>query len=182
MARSAQGREHSLDTEEKDESAKKRFVGGEPLRVESFVGLLVGPLVIKPNLPDVGDDYPITGQVDRVLVALIDGRHSAAGVGAFEWVSRSLPFHHCNKLTLLAFTESPEGSVCELAVDFDVLLAGEGVLVVSPGWALVTEDSAEEVRNKIRKKFPFVQCVRSSRPEQASPFFEFRPRDFAPLR
>ena len=66
------------------------LVVGQGVGVEPLVGVLVGPLVIEPGLPDRRDDDPVARQVDGVAVALIDGRHLAAGEGPVERVFRPL--------------------------------------------------------------------------------------------
>ena len=91
MAASA-GWHHSIRAEQKDEFAQQVFLVGQRLGVEQFVGLRVRALVVQPRLAHRGDDDPVAGQIDRVLVSLLDGRQFAARVGTVERILCAFAF------------------------------------------------------------------------------------------
>ena len=119
----------AVGAEQEQESPQGGFVVGKLFGVESFVGLLVGALVIEPGLADRGDDDPVAGQIDGVAVALIDGRHSPAGEGPVERIARALAFDG-HDVALLAVEVAQHG-VGIFAVDLDVPLAADRVAVVA---------------------------------------------------
>lgn len=74
-------RHHPLRRKQEEELAEKVIVRGEPLGVKALVGVLVAALEVEPGLADGGDDDPVAGQVDGVVVTLLDRRHALPGKG-----------------------------------------------------------------------------------------------------
>ena len=83
---------HPFRAQKEQEATQGGFTVGKLFGIESLVGLLVRSLVIQPSLSNRSNDNPIAGQVDGVAIALIDGRHSTAGIGPVERVARPFAF------------------------------------------------------------------------------------------
>src|SRR5258708_5803600 len=82
-----------------------------------------GPAVARPA--HKRDDDPVAGQVDGVAVALVDGRHAAAGERTVERVAGAFAFQgHDHAVRAV---EIAEHGVGKLAIDFDVLFAANRV-------------------------------------------------------
>ncbi len=91
MAIAADGND-AIRGEQEDELAERRVVGRQVADIEPFVSLLVGPFVIQAGLPHRGNDDPIARQVDRITVALLDGRLLPAGEWPLQRVFGALAF------------------------------------------------------------------------------------------
>lgn len=104
--------------------------------------MLVGALVVESDLADVGQNDPVTGKVDGVLVSLIDSGHAPAAVGAIQWVGCPFAFNNSGELPFRG-REVADSGVGILSFDFDMLLARKGVAAVIPGWPLIPQQSDE---------------------------------------
>ena len=135
--------------------------------------MLVGPLVIEAGLPDRRDDYPVAGKVDGVAVALIDGRHAAAGEGAVQRIERPLALQGHDE-PLVAFAEVAQHGVGELAVHLHVLLAGNGMPVGIVGRAGIAQQAAKHVGQEVAQDFLFLEAVGLPRRQHVGPLAENR--------
>ena len=151
--------DHPRRAEQEDEPLQQGIALGKLFGVEPFVGLLVGSLAVKPGLPDGGNDDPIAGQVDGVAVALIDGRHAAAGKWPVQRVFRPFALQGDDELVRPA-AEVAQHGVGELAFHLDVFLPGYGVARAAVRRPGVAEQLAEEVGQEVGQDFLFLERVR----------------------
>src|SRR5207302_645820 len=133
------GRKYASGAEQVDELRELGLIVGQALGVEPFVRLLVRALVVKPCLTNVRDDDPVAGQVDRILVPLIDGGHPSARIRSLKRVARPFALDDDDERPDPASTESSDGGVGELTVDLDVLLTGERIVAAPARRAFVPE-------------------------------------------
>jgi hypothetical protein len=81
---------HPCRAQQDDEPLEYGVTVGNLFGIEALVCVLVRSLTVEPGLPDRRNDDPITGQVDGLAVALIDGRHPTARERPVRGVFRSL--------------------------------------------------------------------------------------------
>lgn len=131
--------------------------------------MLVRAFVVEAGFARRGDNDPVAGKIDRVTVALIDGRHLAAGVGAIEWIFGTFAFDG-DDVAVLA-VEVAEDGVGELAVDFDMFFDGDREARAAAGRAGVAEEGFEEVVKEARQDLRFTEVVQPLGADELGPVF-----------
>ena len=170
----APGRHDAPRTQQEDELLEQGFVAGQLFRIEAFVGVLIGPLVVEAGLADGGNDDPIAGQVDGVAVALIDRGHAAAGERPVQRIERPLALQGHDE-PLVAYAEVAQHGIGELAVHLDVLLAGNRMPVGIVGGAGVAQHVAKHVGQKVAQDLLFLEAIGLPRRQHIGPLAENRP-------
>lgn len=141
-------RDDPISAEEIDELLKQGLVAGEFSGVEPLVGVLVGAFVVEAGLFDRGDDQPVAGEVDRVSIRLIDGRHPPPRERPVERVFRPLAFDD-DDVTLALGSKRAEHRVGEFTVDLNVLLARKGMERRVVDGPRIAEDAAKDVGEEV---------------------------------
>ena len=161
------GRHDPLGAQQEHEPPQVVLVVGQPLGVEQLVGVLVAAFVVQPDLADRGDDDPVAGQVDGVAVALVHGRHAAAGEGPVQRIFRAFALQRRDVPGRAV--ELAQHGVGEFPIDLDVVLAGERVPVRVVGRPGVAQHAVEVQRQEVRKQFLFLEVVGPAGGQQTGP-------------
>lgn len=163
-----EGGNDAFGPQQEDKPLQQVVVIRQLFCLEDLERVLVGPLVIEPSFLHRRDDDPVTLQIDRVAIALIDRRHLAASVGNIKRIPDPLALQRDHEFAVSV--EFAQDGIGVFAIHFDVLLAGERVAVRSGSWAGIPQQGAKEVSQEIGQELFFGQLVRLRRRDQTLPF------------
>ena len=164
---------HPLGSEQEGEFFEQAVIAGQLLCIEPLVGVLVGTFEIEPCLPDRRYDDPVTGQIDRVAVALIDGRHLAAGKRPVKRIFRAFALQSDGELLATA-TKFAKHRIGIFSIDLDMLFTRDGRAFLVVNRSRVAKQLTENVGQEVMKDFLLFIFICFPGTDQLGPFQEFR--------
>src|SRR5882724_6909206 len=168
----AMGRGDAFGAQEEDKAFEQCGVSCQPNGFELLVSVLLRAFVIQPRFPHGGDDDPVAREIDRVAIGLVHGGHAPPGKRAIQRIAGALAFEDRDEFFFILL-EATEHGVRDLAVHFDVALAGKGEGVRRSGGAGVSEQAAKDVSEEIREQSGFLEIIRAAGSDEGGPMLEF---------
>lgn len=114
--------------------------------------------MVEPGFAHGGDDDPIALEIDRVAVALLHGGEAATSVRTIERIAGVFAFKGDDDIPFF-LTKSAKHSIRKLPIHLHEFFPRHGVVIATADGSGVAEQSAEDIGEKIREEFRFLELV-----------------------